>query len=66
MLWSDCVDAQADPSLCWAHTHILGIALPQFKNLIGSFEGFISFNDLQLFGRSFITFLLFTSYMTFV
>ena len=26
-LWSDWVDAQADPSLCWAHSHFVGFVM---------------------------------------
>ena len=29
--WSDWTDAQADPTLCWAHTHFVGFVMSQLK-----------------------------------
>ena len=29
---SDWADAQADPSLCWAHTHFVGFVMSQLIN----------------------------------
>ena len=31
-LWSDCAHAQADLSLCWAHTHFVGFVMSQFMS----------------------------------
>ena len=30
-LWSNWADAQADPSLCWAHSHFVGFVMSQLK-----------------------------------
>ena len=35
-LWSDWVDAQADLSLCWVHTHFVGFVMSRLKSYINT------------------------------
>ena len=45
--WSDWTDAQADPSLRWAHSHFVGFVMRRPKCLSSWFSGFQIWNEKE-------------------